>query len=149
MMLAMDEAIGRVRKKLADAGLEKNTLVAFISDNGGPTMPGTTMNGSRNEPLRGSKRTTLEGGIRVPFVVAWPGRVKPGVYRPARDPARPDRDGAGRRGRRRVRFVLSESNPIGLQLVVADRAAACRYGTATWFLKYNAALTTPRAKAVR
>ena len=54
--------------------------MVFISDNGGPTMPGTTVNGSRNTPLRGSKRTTLEGGIRVPFVLSWPGHVKPGVY---------------------------------------------------------------------
>jgi arylsulfatase A-like enzyme len=80
MTLALDEAIGAVRRKLADTGLERDTLVVFISDNGGPTMPGTTVNGSCNTPLRGSKRTTLEGGIRVPFVLSWPGHLKPGVY---------------------------------------------------------------------
>ena len=80
MMFAMDEAIGRVRKTLADNGLEQNTLVTFISDNGGPTMKGVTVNGSSNLPLRGSKRTTLEGGIRVPFVVSWPAKLKPATF---------------------------------------------------------------------
>jgi arylsulfatase A-like enzyme len=80
MMLAMDDAIGRVRQKLAETGLERDTFVLFISDNGGPTMPSTTINASRNDPFRGSKRTTLEGGIRVPFIILWPGQVKPGAY---------------------------------------------------------------------
>ncbi len=80
MMFAMDENIGRVRKKLAETGQEENTLVVFISDNGGPNMPGVTENGSINEPLRGSKRTTLEGGIRVPFIVSWKNQIKPGIY---------------------------------------------------------------------
>ena len=80
MMSALDDNIGRVLKKLADTGQEENTFIIFISDNGGPTMPGTTMNGSINDPLRGSKRTTLEGGIRVPFVIHWKNQVKPAVY---------------------------------------------------------------------
>jgi len=80
MMVAMDDAIGLVRKKLAETGQEQNTLVTVISDNGGPTMPGVTVNGSINTPLRGSKRTTLEGGVRVPYLVSWPARLKPGVF---------------------------------------------------------------------
>ncbi len=81
MMSAMDENIGRVLDKLRAEKLDENTLIAFISDNGGPTMKGVTINGSINTPLRGSKRTTLEGGIRVPFVLSWKGTLPAGkVY---------------------------------------------------------------------
>ena len=79
MMFAMDEAIGKILKSLDDSGQAANTLVTFISDNGGPTMKGVTVNGSINKPFRGSKRTTLEGGIHVPYLVRLPG-AKPGVF---------------------------------------------------------------------
>src|SRR5262245_41314749 len=78
MMSAMDENIGKVLDALRAKKLDENTLVFFISDNGGPTMQGTSFNASLNDPVRGSKRTTLEGGIRVPYFVRWTGHVPAG-----------------------------------------------------------------------
>ena len=80
MLSALDDSVGKVLDKVRATGLEKDTLIVFFSDNGGPTLLGTTINGSRNEPFRGSKRTTLEGGIHVPFVIHWAGQLPAGTY---------------------------------------------------------------------
>ncbi|MBM3737605.1 MAG: sulfatase [Acidobacteria bacterium] len=78
MTVSMDEAIGRVLKKVKDAGLERDTMVVFLSDNGCPTITGAGSNG----PLNGQKVTYYEGGIRVPMIMRWEGRLPAGsVYR--------------------------------------------------------------------
>jgi len=74
MTVAMDDAVGRVLETLRKEGLEENTLIFFLSDNGGQTTQTT----SSNAPLRGYKGQVWEGGIRIPFMVQWKGKVPAG-----------------------------------------------------------------------
>ena len=78
MTLAMDRACGVILNKLEELGLDENTIVVFTNDNGGPT----DRNASSNYPLSGTKSNQLEGGLRVPFLMRWPGQIEAGsVYR--------------------------------------------------------------------
>ncbi len=77
MISALDDAVGQVTQKVRDLGLEKNTLIVFISDNGGATYTRAT----DNYPLRGGKMSHFEGGFSVPFFLKYPGIVPAGkVY---------------------------------------------------------------------
>lgn len=76
MVSAVDDGVGKILDKLESLHLDKNTLVYFLSDNGGPEQD----NGSENGPLREGKSSIYEGGYRVPFAMQWTGTVKPRVY---------------------------------------------------------------------
>lgn len=74
MVTEMDADIGRVLQALEKNGLQENTLVFFLSDNGGPHEGRVTDNG----PFRGGKGAVYEGGVHVPFVAYWPGTIPAG-----------------------------------------------------------------------
>jgi arylsulfatase A-like enzyme len=76
MVQSLDESVGRVIQKLAELGLEENTVVVFTSDNGGlSTFEGSP---TSNVPLRTGKGWHYEGGVREPLLILWPGVTRPG-----------------------------------------------------------------------
>lgn len=80
MITSMDRAVGKLLDALDAAGVTDDTLIIFISDNGGNMynrVEGITP--TSNHPLRGGKASIYEGGTRVPMIVAWPGKVRPGT----------------------------------------------------------------------
>jgi arylsulfatase A-like enzyme len=75
MISALDDAIGEIHQKIKDLGLEENTIIYLLSDNGGASYTGATDNG----PLKGGKLTQFEGGINVPFMMKWTGTIPAGI----------------------------------------------------------------------
>ncbi len=80
MVRSVDRSVGRVLQALRDEGLDDNTIVIFTSDNGAPNYIGLP---EVNHPHRGWKLTLFEGGLHVPYVAKWPGRIPAGTrYEP-------------------------------------------------------------------
>lgn len=77
VITAMDTAIGRILDTLDELKLSKRTLVIFFSDNGAFMLKGRGLEVASNKPYRDGGVTLYEGGIRVPCVVRWPGKIKP------------------------------------------------------------------------
>lgn len=75
MVESLDENVGRILDKLAELGIEKNTIIIFTSDNGGlSTAEGSP---TSNLPLRAGKGWPYEGGVREPLLIKWPGTTRP------------------------------------------------------------------------
>ena len=74
MIAALDDAVGMLTKALKEQGIDENTLVFFVSDNGGAEYTGATDNG----PLKGGKFTQFEGGVNIPMIMRWKQEIPPG-----------------------------------------------------------------------
>ena len=72
MLESIDDGVGLIMKKLGELGLNRDTIIIFSSDNGGET------NITSNSPLRGGKSQLYEGGIRIPLIVRWLGKIPSG-----------------------------------------------------------------------
>lgn len=75
MIKCLDDQVGRVIKHVDSLGIADNTIIVFLSDNGGAVYNGTT----DNAPYRGGKLTNFEGGLKVPFMMSWKGHIKEGT----------------------------------------------------------------------
>jgi len=79
MIKQLDDYVGEIVTKIAELGLEKNTIIFFASDNGPHLEGGADPDYfDSNGPLKGYKRDLYEGGIRTPMIVKWPGKIKAG-----------------------------------------------------------------------
>ena len=80
MITRLDAQVGQIMDKLDEKGLADNTLLIFTSDNGPHAEGGADQTFFNSEQLlQGLKRNTHEGGIRIPFIARWPGKIKPGT----------------------------------------------------------------------
>jgi arylsulfatase A-like enzyme len=82
VLTALDDAVGRVLDTLDDLKLRERTLVMLISDNGAFMLPRCGLEVASNAPLRDGGTTCYEGGVRVPAIFRWPGRITPGTKSP-------------------------------------------------------------------